>query len=194
MPARSSIPITSPGPEPRSETSTSQPRVTICGTVSTPSLLTPAVPASSRHGPAVVAAVADLQVAERVEVGAELHRAGDQLGDPVDLVLPHRRRRVGVVRGGDERLAGRSGRGTPGRSRRGRGRGRTSGPSRTSASASRRLASSMWLSMPSWSSAPKGDGHQVIGRGAHRHSDDQGSRKLGKSVRPPSTKIVCPVM
>jgi hypothetical protein len=26
------------------------------------------------------------------------------------------------------------------------------------------------------------------------HSDDQGVAKLGNSVRPPSTKIVCPVM
>ena len=26
------------------------------------------------------------------------------------------------------------------------------------------------------------------------HSEDQGSRKLGNSVSPPSTKIVCPVM
>src|SRR4051794_6397551 len=47
-------------------------------------------------GPAVVAAAADLQVGERVEMGAELLRAGDDLGDPV----------AGRMVGGrDERLA-----------------------------------------------------------------------------------------
>ena len=51
----------------------------------------------------VVAAVADLQVAERVEMGAELGRSRDDLGDPVDLVLADAAH-VGVVRGGDERL------------------------------------------------------------------------------------------
>src|SRR3954468_16382405 len=54
--------------------------------------------------PAVVAAVGDLEVAERVEVRAELLRARDDLGDPVDLVLPPPAA-VAVMRGGHERLA-----------------------------------------------------------------------------------------
>src|SRR5262249_35507392 len=37
--------------------------------------------------PAVVAALAHLQMAKRVEVRPELHRAGDDLGHPVDVVL-----------------------------------------------------------------------------------------------------------
>ena len=56
-----------------------------------------------RDAVAVVRAVADLQVAERVEVGAELRRSRDDLGDPVHPVLADAAH-VRVVRGGDERL------------------------------------------------------------------------------------------
>ena len=34
----------------------------------------------------------------------------------------------------------------------------------------------------------------ILGSERGGHSDDQGVEKLGKSVSPPSTKIVCPVM
>jgi hypothetical protein len=41
----------------------------------------------------------------------------------------------------------------------------------------------------------RGRGSRVLlMRGVSAHSDDHGSRKLGNSVRPPSTKIVWPVM
>src|SRR5213076_3247652 len=55
--------------------------------------------------PAVVAAVSDLEVAERVDVRPELHRPRHDLGHPVDAVLADRHRLVGVVRGRHERLA-----------------------------------------------------------------------------------------
>ena len=54
--------------------------------------------------PAVVAAIADLQVAEGVQVGAELLGAGDLLGDPVDPVRAEAAA-VAVMGGGDQRLA-----------------------------------------------------------------------------------------
>ena len=56
------------------------------------------------YRPAVVAALAHLEMAERVEVRAELHRPGDDLGHPVHRVLAHGVDRVGVVRGRDQRL------------------------------------------------------------------------------------------
>jgi hypothetical protein len=44
-------------------------------------------------------------MAERIEVGAQLHRPGHDLGHPVDLVLADRGDGVRVVCGRDERLA-----------------------------------------------------------------------------------------
>ena len=61
--------------------------MTIWGTVSAPSRFDARGAGELGDGPAVVAAIADLQMAERVEVGAELLGAGDLLGDPVDPVL-----------------------------------------------------------------------------------------------------------
>ena len=51
-----------------------------------------------------VAPVIHLKVRERVEMGAQLHRPGHELGDPVDPVLPHPAVRIRVMRGGDECL------------------------------------------------------------------------------------------
>ena len=56
---------------------------------------------------AVVGAVADLQVAERVEVRAELGRPGEDLGDPVHAVLADAAH-VRVVRRRHERLVERA--------------------------------------------------------------------------------------
>jgi hypothetical protein len=44
-------------------------------------------------------------VAQRVEVGPELHRGRDLLGDPVDVVVTDAALLVGVVSRRDERLA-----------------------------------------------------------------------------------------
>ena len=103
MPARSSSPITSPGAEPGRGVDQPSARHDLRhGLDAEP----PDAGGAGELGdrPAVVAAVADLQVAERVEVGAELLRAGHLLGDPVDAFAPTPPP-VGVVRGGDERLA-----------------------------------------------------------------------------------------
>nr|WP_240755828.1 hypothetical protein [Nocardioides iriomotensis] len=54
---------------------------------------------------AVVAAVADLEVVQHVEVGPELGRGRDRLDDPVDPVVPQTAGgTVNVVGGGDQRL------------------------------------------------------------------------------------------
>ena len=92
----------SPGPS--GATSTSQPRVTIWGTVSPPSRLYARRPGELADGPAVVAAISDLQMAQRVEVRAELLRARYVLRDPVDAVAAQAAL-VDVMGGADERLA-----------------------------------------------------------------------------------------
>jgi hypothetical protein len=145
-----------------------------------------------RDGPAVVAPAALLQVAERVQVRPELSRAGDDLRDPVDLVLPHRHLRVPVVGGRDEGLAEVAS-------------GEDGGALVEDAAEvvepaapdeRQRLAT---LGVVDVVEHPK----LVVGPERRRppahggfwaHSDDHGSRKSAKRVRPPSTKIVWPVM
>ena len=126
---------------------------------------------------AVVAAVADLQVAERVEVGAELLRAGDLLGDPVDPVLPDAAA-VGVVGRGDERLAEEAA---------GEDRDRLV----------EHAAEVVQPALADEAERLQALGLVHVGEHADRpalYSDDHGVRKLGNRVRPPSTKIVWPVM
>ena len=55
----------------------------------------------------VVRSVADLQMAERVEMGPDLRGPGDDLCDPVDLVFTDSAH-VRVVRGRDQRLVERA--------------------------------------------------------------------------------------
>src|SRR4051794_1869981 len=67
-------------------TSSSSPRVTTCGSVSTPSRLVPPVLGDVGQPVPVVGPVAGLQGVEGVQVGTHLLGGGDLLDDPVDRV------------------------------------------------------------------------------------------------------------
>ena len=151
-----------------------------------------------RDGAAVVAAVSDLQVAERVDVRAELLRRADLLGDPVDAVVAEPALHVRVVGGGDERLAE-----EPAREH---GHVLVQHPAEVVqpafADQGERLAALrlvdvvehavlVVLAERRWPPAPTRGGDRRV---LCAHSEDHGVEKLGNSVRPPSTKIVWPVM
>jgi hypothetical protein len=140
--------------------------------------------------PAVVAAVADLQVAERVEVRAELHRRRDLLDHPVDVVVAHATVLVGVVGCGHEGLA--------------------EEPPREDRDVLVQLVAEV-VHPPLADEAQRFQAlglvheveHAALVVGAERrrpptfrrcHSEDHGVAKLGNRVKPPSTKIVWPVM
>ena len=126
---------------------------------------------------AAIAVIAHLQVGERVEMGPELHRPGHDLGDPVDIVLPHAAARVGVVRGGHERLlevtAGEDGHALV----------------EHVPQVVRPTVFHQRQRVGAFGVVDQGELSQRVDRRGG-HSEDQGSRKLGNRVRPPSTKIV----
>src|SRR3954453_919048 len=115
-------------------------------------------------------------MAERVDVGPQLLRAHNLLGDPVDLVLAHATA-VGVMGGGDERLAEEP-------AREGRD-GLVEHVAEIEEAAvtheRQRLAALGRVDVAQ---------HPDL----RAHSEDHGVAKLGNRVRPPSTKMVWPVM
>ena len=124
-----------------------------------PSAVTPGGHRDVVDATAVVRAIADLQMAERVEVRAELRRARDHLGDPVHAVVADAAH-VRVVRGRHERLvesAAREDRDVlvehAAEVVRGASAARATAPAT-------RFAAVRWLSIPSSSSAPNAEGHQ----------------------------------
>ena len=123
---------------------------------------------------AVVAGVTHPQVAEGVEVRAELHRRADDLVAPVHAVVPERRPRVG-----HERLA-------------------EVAPGEDRDALVQLPAEVEEPALAHERHRPRPLGVVDVAQGAELrsggHSDDHGSRKLGYRVRPPSTKIVCPVI
>jgi hypothetical protein len=126
--------------------------------------------------PAAVTAVAHLEVTQGIDVRPELLRGRDLLGDPVDAVLPDAHA-VGVVGRGDERLAEEAA-----------GEGRDGLVEHASEVVQPALADE----------AERLQALGLVHVGEHAdlvaHSDDHGVEKLGNRVRPPSTKIVWPVM
>ena len=116
-------------------------------------------------------------------------RAGDLLGDPVDVVLAHAAVAVRVVGGGDERLA-------------------EVAPREHGNVLVEHAAEVVQPALADERERLEALGlvdvvehaELVARRRTARppalvaHSDDHGVEKLGKSVRPPSTKIVWPVM
>jgi hypothetical protein len=115
-------------------------------------------------------------VAQGVEVRAELLRSGDLLGDPVDAVLADAPA-VAVVGGGDERLPEEAAR----EHRHGLVEHASQVEEPTLAHEGERLPA-------------LGLVHVAEHADLVVHSDDHGLRKLGNRVRPPSTKMVWPVM
>jgi hypothetical protein len=164
--------------------------------------LDPEPPHAGRAGelgdrPAVVGAVARLQVAQRVEVRAELLRPAHLLGDPVDAVVADPAVRVRVMRRGDERLAEVA----PREHRDGLVEHAPEVVQPPLADERERLAARALVDVVEHAELVAGaerGGPPRLGRrrprGRLRHSDDHGVRKLGNSVRPPSTNSVWPVM
>ena len=126
----------------------------------------------------------------------QLHRPGDVLDHPVDLVLAQPVATVPcvcLVGGRDERLA----EVTPWEHRNVLVE---NVPEVVDPSLAHRLQGLEALRVgdvvehPNLVVGAEGRGPPLLCRGDDTHSDDQGSRKSANSVRPPSTKIVCPVM
>src|SRR4051812_13847036 len=120
-------------------------------------------------------------MAERIHVGSQLLGAGDLLGDPVDAVRAQPAA-VAVVGGGDQRLAEVAAR-EHGDVLIEHAPKSYSRPARTSRSAAARVASVMWLSIPSSSSPPKGGGHHVPVSSLTRTTMALGSPRTGSGRR-----------
>jgi hypothetical protein len=138
-------------------------------------------------------------VAERVEVGAQLLRARHLLGDPVHAVVPETVA-VAVVGGGHEGLAEVA-------PREDRNRlvehapeviqtAMADEPERLTAPGLVDVVEHPELVVRAELTRPPGLGYTGFDRGlgVGAHSEEKGVEKLGNSVRPPSTKIVWPVM